>query len=110
MSRVIDETFPYKWEIDVPMRPCPDAECGKLHGGHIAVGAENGCVMLGLVSDLGAGALRLRIPEALELLENIGDAFGVALGMDMSDILDLRAEAIADAESWYEKRQEKSHG
>lgn len=89
MTRAASKDFPHKWEIEVPMAPCPDSGCGRLHGGHVAVGADPGCLYIGLVSDLGDGALRLTPEQAFEFNDDLTLALGVMIGMDMSDITSL---------------------
>lgn len=83
------ERFPHKWETVVPMKPCQDPGCNKIHGGHIAVGAEDGKLLLGLYSDLGSGALRLNNEETLSLMEDLSVAIGVMIGLATRDAIGL---------------------
>lgn len=103
MTRVAPtERFPYRWETDVPMKPCPDPGCAKLHGGHVAVGSDaprggkEGAFLLGIVSDLGNGALRLTPEEAMELMDDFAIAFAVMIGMDTSDAIGMLSDIKED--------------
>jgi hypothetical protein len=101
------ENFPNKWETVIPDRPCPDPGCTKKHGGHITVGSDPGQFYIGLVSDLGSGALRLTPEEAFAFADDMSTALGVMLGMDISDVLDVMANIEEQTRRAFDRVEEE---